>query len=381
MSTRESADTEGILDLRDRFDLGDRAYLDGANHGPMPRRSLRAAREALEWKRDPALLDDRLYFELPDRVRRAAGALIGCAPRQVAIATGASHGISLVACGLDWREGDRVLVPTGEFPANALPWLALREQGVIVEQLEPERLLEAIDDRTRVVSVGHVNFATGRRLPLEELGEVCAARGTCFVVDVAQSLGTVPFDATACRATVVAAAGYKWLMSPYGTGLTYVDPDWVERFRLPQFNWATVEGAEDFNQLLELEPRHRPGAVRFDVPEAAAFVHGAAMAESLELLGEVGIDRVFRHSCRLIDRVVEGLPPGFRVDSPLEEGSRSTILRLRGPDPEVTRAAYRRARHDGVAVSLREEGIRIAPGIWSGPEDVRRLLRSLAGPR
>ena len=96
-------------------------------------------------------------------------------------------------------------------------------------------------------------------------------------------------------AAVVAVAGYKWLLSPYGTGVTYVHPDWIERFRLPTFNWATIIGADDFNKLVDLEPRQRHGAIRFDVPETAAFIHGRALAESLEFLGEVGVERINAH--------------------------------------------------------------------------------------
>lgn len=359
------------------FDLGDRAYLDGANHGPLPRRSLAAAQRALGWKRDPATLDDRDYFRLPDRVRRAAAALLGCRPRDVALCTGASHGIGLVASGLDWRAGDRVLIPTGEFPANRLPWLALRERGVEVDVVPPDELSGSLGPRTRVVSVGHVNFADGRRLDVEAIGAECRRRGVLLVVDVAQSLGVVPFDVAAVQPAVVAAAGYKWLLCPYGTGLTYVRPDCVGRLRPPVLNWATVEGADDFNRLVDLEVRHRPGAVRFDVPETAAFIHGMAMAAALELLGEVGVERIFEHCLRLCDRIIDGLPDPFRVASPLQPGRRSAILRLVSDDPEHTAATWKRLGDAGVAVSLREGGLRVAPGMWNDESDVDRLLAGL----
>ncbi len=370
--------TAPFLDLENEFDLGDRAYLDGANHGPLPRRSRTAAERALDCKRDPATLDDADYFALPDRIRRAAAELLGAEPSDVAVATGASHGIGLVACGLDWRPGDRVVIPHGEFPANDLPWRMLREQGVVVDVVEPDELLASLRDETRVASVGHVNFATGRRLPIEKIGAACRQRGTLFVVDAAQSLGAVPFDVKQCSADVVAVAGYKWLMSPYGTGLTYVRPELVERLRVPLVNWSSIEGADDFNRLIDLEPRYRPGTARFDVPETAAFIHGSAMAESLGLLVEVGADRVLAHVSALIDRIVAGLPGEFRADSPMCPEQRSTILRVVGQDPKHTRAAHGRLRRAGVAVSLRESGLRVAPGIWNTPAHTDRFLEVLA---
>lgn len=364
------------LELTNEFDLGDRAYLEGANHGPMPRRSLEAARQALDRKRDPTLIDDGDYFALPDRIRQGAAPLFGCDARDVAIATGASHGINLVACGLDWKPGDRVVIGAGEFPANALPWRYLRGRGVQVEEVRPDRLVDAIEG-ARVVSVGHVNYATGLRLDLDEIGAACTATGALFVVDVSQSLGAVPVNVRSCGATVVAAAGYKWLLSPYGTGLTYVHPQWVDRLPVPGVNWSTIQGAEDFNRLADLDPVFRPGACRFDVPETAAFVHGAAMAESLELIGRVGAERAQAHSWQLIDRLASGLPPGFEVESDLDTGRRSTIVRIVAGDAERTRRVHRSLRESGVAVSLREGGLRVAPGIWNTADDIDRLLAGL----
>ncbi len=365
-----------MLDLRHEFDLASRAYLDGAAHGPMPRRSLEAARDALDWKRDPSTLEDAEYFRLPDRIRAASAMLLNCDPESVAVATGASHGISLVACGLDWSPGDHVVVPTGEFPSVTLPWRDLAQRGVDVEWADPTAVVDAIRADTRVVAVGHVNFATGRRLDLDAIGDRCRAVGALLLVDASQSLGVVPVDARSCGAAVVAVAGYKWLLSPYGTGVTYVHPDWVDRFRLPTFNWATIVGADDFNKLVDLEPQQRPGAIRFDAPETAAFIQGRALAESLEFLNEVGVERIKTHVTALLDRLLGALPETVAVESSLIPAHRSSIVRL-VPVGDV-RALYGRLYAAGIKVSLREGGLRVAPGVWNTAEDIDRLLAVLS---
>ncbi len=365
-----------MFDRRADFDLGELVYLDGAAHGPMPRRSLDAARDALDTKRDPSTLRDADYFDLPDRIRAAASTIINCRPEDIAIATGASHGISLVACGLDWAAGDHVVVPSGEFPANNLPWrdLAVRS-GVEVEFVDPSALEGAIRSNTRAVAVGHVNFATGRQLDLQSIGQRCADVGALFLIDASQSVGVTPIDVQACQASVVAVAGYKWLLSPYGTGFTYVHRKWVDSFRLPTFNWATVVGADDFNKLVDLEPVQRPGAIRFDVPETAAFVHGSAMAESLEYLLEVGVEAVSAHIASLHDLLIDLLPAGFSVGSDLSTGRRSSILRLSAATDAGD--VYERLYASGIKVSLREGGLRVAPGVWSAREDVEKLAVEL----
>ena len=94
-----------ILGWGEHFALGETRYLNGASHGPLPRVAIEAVEEALSWKRDPSLIDDRVYFTLPDRVRAAAAPFFGVEAEEIAVVTGASTGINLVVAGLDWRPG------------------------------------------------------------------------------------------------------------------------------------------------------------------------------------------------------------------------------------------------------------------------------------
>jgi selenocysteine lyase/cysteine desulfurase len=365
------------------FDLGDSAYLNGANHGPLPRVAIDAVQEALSWKRDPSRIDDSIYFTLPDRVRRAAAPFFGCRPQDLAVCTGASSGVGLLAGGIDWRPGDRVVIPDGEFPSNYLPWRALQARGVSVDVvataggLKPQDVADALTPTTRVVAVSQVNFATGYRADVEAIGRLCRDRGVAYLIDASQSACTVPLNVQACHATVVVAAGYKWMLSPYGTGLFFVDPEWVDRLPLLAVNWTTVAGAEDFNNLTALALDFRPGAVRWDAPETASFLNLMPMAAALELLGGIGVEGIRTHATALIDRLVAGLPEHFRAGSSARPDERSSIFRIVAEDPEQTRSAYRRCLAAGVSVSMREGGLRVSPGIWNEPEDIDRLLAAL----
>ncbi len=365
------------------FELADTVYLNGANHGPFPRVASEAVEEALAWKRDPSSIDDSIYFSLPDRVRQAAAPFFGCRPEELAVATGASTGVALMAEGIDWRPGDHVVVPAGEFPANYLPWMALRRRGVDVSVVPVDGGLTAsgveaaMRDRTRVVAVGYVNFANGFRADIEAIGALCERRGVAFLVDVSQAVCAVPLDVRRARAAVVTAAGYKWMLSPYGTGVLYVAPEWIDKLPVPTVNWTTVAGADDFNNLTGLEVDFRPGAARWDAPETASFLNCMPMAASLEFLGRIGIGRIYEHATGLIDRLVAGLPDGFRPESALDPQHRSTIFRLVGDDGQRTREAYGRCLEAGISVSMREGGIRVSPGIWNDAADVDLLLEQL----
>jgi selenocysteine lyase/cysteine desulfurase len=144
---------------------------------------------------------------------------------------------------------------------------------------------------------------------------------------------------------------------------------------LPTFNWATIVGADDFNKLVDLEPVQRPGAIRFDVPETAAFTQGRAFATSLEYLLEVGLGRIRAHVAALIDRLVAGLPPDVALESAIDDRQRSSIVRL-VPSGDA-RTVYERLFAEGIKVSLREGGLRVSPGVWNTGADIDRLLVAL----
>ena len=101
------------------------------------------------------------------------------------------------------------------------------------------------------------------------------------------------------------------------------------------------------------------------------------MAAALEFLGQIGVEQAFAYTRSLIDRLVDGLPTGFRVESSLADEHRSSICRLVGDDQELTRAAYQRCLQAHISVSMRESGLRVSPGVWNSEGDIDRLIQQL----
>jgi len=117
---------------------------------------------------------------LPEPVHRAmAAAFLGCRREELAFTASTSEGVLRAGEVPDWREGDNVVMPLGSFPSVVYPLLSLREQGVEVryagspggDWVSEEEVLATVDERTRLVSVSWVSFATGHRYDLERLGE------------------------------------------------------------------------------------------------------------------------------------------------------------------------------------------------------------------
>src|SRR5699024_3894329 len=152
-----------------------------------------------------------------------------------------SEGLSVIAQGLDWRAGDQVVISDQEFPSNRIPWQALAERGVEVVEVDvdgsdaEQRVIDAIGERTRLVSLSSVQYGSGIRLDLAPIGRACRERGVLFCVDAIQSIGAVDFDAVACHADFVVADGHKWMLGPEGLALFYCRPAVRDRITLRQF--------------------------------------------------------------------------------------------------------------------------------------------------
>lgn len=376
------------VDFKQYFsDFGGKAYLDCAAQGPFPKEAAAEVRRALRLKEHPEEFAETLYEEVPDRARAAIARLIGCNPANVALGTGASHGINIAARGLPLKAGEDVLLPQGEFPANIYPWIGLQESGIGVRFASPsngrltsaEDLIRAIGPRTRVVSVSLVAFATGYRVDLTKIGEACRERDVLLVVDGAQGVGAVDFRVADHPIDLLAVSGYKWLFGPYGTGFTYVNPRLIDRLRVLDVNWLSVEGAAQ-RRVSPYEMRFREGARRFDTPETASLLNLSAFAASVEFVGRVRVPTIEAHARRLLDLLLRGIGgTRLKVVSDLDPARRSTILALEAPTLDETRAIYKRLRERGVVVSLRDNLIRVSPNIYNAPEEIDRFLAVAAG--
>jgi len=375
----------GICRRDDFFDFDGWTYLNCAYQGPLPRVSAAAIEEALDLKRRPYRLPESLLVELPSRVRTLAARLLGAETGEIALATGATHGLNLAAAGLPLQPGDEVLLGPGEFPSNLFPW---RYHSVrrgytarVVETAGPYPQVEdyrsAATDRTRALSVAQVSYSTGYRADLPALSHLCKEHGWYLVVDACQAVGSLAFSVADFQPDILATGGYKWLLSPYGTGFTYVRKGLIDELEVPVVYWMGLESAEDFNNLSRQTMTFAASARRFDVPETASFLNLFGMERSLEYLLDVGVENIERHHTALLARLADGLPAGFTLSGDRSPEHRSGIVFLTGEDGDATAAAHQRLREARVHTSLREGRIRVSPNVYNDEGDVDRLLSEL----
>ncbi|MHB8927536.1 MAG: aminotransferase class V-fold PLP-dependent enzyme [Bacillota bacterium] len=235
---------KGIEAIRRDFPVLARyVYLNTGTLGPSPEPVNRRLIDLyLDWEHNgPGNPENYGHMhEATGPVRARLAAWLGVAPEELAFTANATDGVDIVAWGLDWREGDEVLISDQEHPAVFVPWLWLSKRlgiktKVVKLSNDPKVILanveKAIGQRTRLLSFSHVSSMTGLRLPVAELSRLCHDRGVLVMYDGAQSCGQFRVDIPATGADFYSLNGHKWMLGPVGTGAVYVRRDLQERVR------------------------------------------------------------------------------------------------------------------------------------------------------
>ncbi|HEU4629816.1 MAG TPA: aminotransferase class V-fold PLP-dependent enzyme [Gemmatimonadaceae bacterium] len=362
-------------------------YLNSASTGPLPARA-RAVLDDLNARRaTPHRVPQEAQFGPLARARELCARLVGAETAEIALEVNTSYGVNLAARALPLRPDETIVVSDREFPANVYPWMALeRARGArlrlvpTVDELpDEEGLLAALDEPgVRVLAVSWVQFGTGYRADLARLGRACRERGIWFVVDAIQGLGPATLDVRACHVDVLACGGQKWLLSPWGTGFAYVRRELLDVLQPPDVGWLAVRGADDFTHLTDYDLTWRDSAWRYEVG-TLPYQDFAAMVASLELLFELGPERVAAHATMLADRIVDWAlanPDRARLVTPADAARRAGIVSL---VPADGAAALARLAAAGVVFSDREGAVRLAPHCFNTTDDVDAALRALEG--
>lgn len=316
-------------------------------------------------------------------VRALAARLLNADVDEVAFVKNTSDGINWVAEGYPWRSGDNVVLAAEEYPSNVYPWMNQAHRGVEV-RFVPSRgsrividdIRDAINDRTRLVSLSFVEFASGFCNDLQAIGSLCRERGIHFFVDAIQGLGVLPLDVKALPIDFLAADSHKWLLGPEGIGLFWIRRELIDRLHPIGVGWNSVVDCYNFSKI---DFRLKPGAERWEggAPNVAG-IH--AMGASLQLLLDIGIPEVQHRVFELTDYLCERAPnAGLEVFSSRRDGEKSGIVSLLAPgrDPD---ALVQRCREAGIIINQRSQRIRVSPHAYNTSEEIDHLISTLSRP-
>jgi cysteine desulfurase / selenocysteine lyase len=348
--------------------LANWTHLNTATYGNVPRRGVAA--DAAHWaRREEFACSDFLdWYDEADRIRESVARLVHATAQDIAFITNSAAALGLIAGGIDWKSGDNVVTLSGEFP-NCLYLPALVERhGVELRQTPWEGFYRAIDLRTRLVAISEVNYVTGFRAPLEEIATFLQSRGVLLYVDGTQSVGALEFDVQQIQPDMLAVHGYKWMISPTGTGFMYVAPSLRARLLPNVAGWRTDQEWRNVDHLHQGMPIFKDSAEKY---EAGGLQFGLlhAMGAAVEWILELG-PKAIEHRALHLARSARQRLIGLGAAAEQDTGSQIVAVTFKGVD--ASRIAHElQARR--VLVAARQGTLRISPHFYNNETDLERL--------
>ena len=316
--------------------------------------------------------------------RRVCAEFIGAGADEIALLGPTSLGLSLIANGMPWREGDEVLCYRGDYPANVYPWIDLRRRGVVVRYLEPaqpgeitpELVAAALTPRTRLVALASCHFFTGYRIDVDAIGALLHERGVLFSLDAIQTLGAFPTRVT--HVDFLSADAHKWMLGPCAAGIVFVKRAHFEMLRPTLLGaWNVVSPnfqTQDEIAFVPTAQRYEPGVLNI------IGIYG--MKAAIELLMSAGIDAIGARLLELKAHLLAQIEPlGFRVLGPREGANASGITTFRH-DTASSAALFAELEKANVLCSLRHdrEGrdyLRFSPHFYNVEAEIDAAVKVL----
>ena len=372
---------------RDQFEMPrEVCYLNAASWSPLPREVQEAGRAGVGLKGRPWLLAADFGAQQHERARRAAAALIGADPADIALVSSVGYGVSTAGKILRIAPDTRVLVLEEDHTSPSLEWMTRApEGGYTVEAVKvgadgdwTAAVLAAIERPGAVpvalASISSVHWSDGGLLDVEAIAQALRRHGAALLVDATHHAGVLPIDVRRLDPDFLVFPTYKWVLGPYGRAFLYVARRHQDGVPLEQtaFGRRSI-AAERFPYLADT--RFVEGARRYDMGERDHFVSLQMASTGMEMMAAWGHQAILARLTMLTKLLSEGVA-GLDVTVPDERIRAPHVLSL-GFRGGVPPAVIERLAQQNVYVAPRLGRMRISPHVYNDEEDVARFCDAL----
>jgi kynureninase len=375
---------DDLLGLRGNYPILDakRAYLINNSLGAMPVGVYDRLREYADLWAARGVVAWHDWVPEMTRVADLVGAVVGAPPGTTVLHQNVASLIGAVASALDFSgRRNRIVYSELDFPSCHYVWSAQARYGgqvVLVPSddgitVDPQRMVDAIDDRTAIVPISHVLFKSAAIFDFEPVVAKAHSVGALVLVDAYQSAGAVPLDVVASDVDFCVGGSVKWLCGGPGAGWLYGKTSVVETLRPTQVGWFGHATPFDF-AFDEID--YAPGIGRFaggtpGVPAAYAAAAG------YQAILDVGVERIRERSMSLTQPLLEeALDRGFTVRSPYDVKARGGAVTI---DPGDAERVHHELIQRGFIVDYRPgAGIRVAPHFYNSADECAAILDEIS---
>ena len=367
------------MSLRDRFPIFQtKTYFNSCSQGALSTDVQHAYAQYLkDWDEKGSPWE--LWVERSETARQAFAGLINADANEVADCTSVSAGVSALASALDFGGArNKVVVSDFEFPTIAQIWHAQEARGARVVHVPAagnviplERFADAIDERTKIVSITHVCFRNGSKLDVPAIVEMAHRKGALVLLDAYQTLGTMPIDVKTLKVDFLAGGVLKYLLASAGLAFLYVRKEFIPDLRPTSIGWFSQANIFAMDIYANTPS---PTARRFEsgTPPVPSIYAGIA---GMKLIQSAGLEKIEAHLREITGAIKEGaMRRGFNLASPVDPAKHGALITLRSHKVDLL---VKRLEADGVITSSRDNNLRLSPHLYNDQHDVDVLMDCL----
>ncbi len=333
--------------FRDEFKIFEKYnFLDWAVVSPAPLKTITAVKD---------FLDSALYFPEENAsaqhvkmdstaipLKQEISRLLNASEDEIAITgSSTSQGIQIAFESIGPKKGENVVTCDTEFPLAGTELQKWKERGVTVKVLKNkqgefsnEELGSLIDKHTKIVFLDSVTWVNGFRFDLDEISKMVHEAGAYLVLDSIQHMGAMTLDTKKTKVDFIAAGGHKWLTTPLGIGILYINKNLINKMKPPFYGYMNAKepkgGWDNFfrdvskNPIIDYE--YVPTAKKFEYGGTGPYPGIVGLTNSVSLINSLGIDKVQEKIIKLKKVLIEELESiGARVLPPHDEKNFSSI--------------------------------------------------------
>jgi cysteine desulfurase/selenocysteine lyase len=354
-------------------------YFNHAAIGPWSNLVLKRVAEYSKQRSSSQIENYRFLLEWNANAKIKLGKLIGTIPERIAWVDNVSNGLNILAQGLEWKIGDRIILNDIEFPSNVYPFLNLKKLGVEIDFakshegiVDVEDIEKLITSRTKLISISLVQFLSGYRADMDAIGELCRKHEIIFCVDAIQGAGVVEIDVQKSNIDFLTGGTQKWFMSSQGLSYLFITEELQKRLDQKNVGWTSVVNAWN---LLDYDLTLKKNADCFQNGTVNAL--GVAVFEaSLNLFDSVGIHNIekeiLENTKYFINRLDEiNLNPILKN---IKQNHRAGIVSFKHANANEI---FKKLEQRKIYCAVRENMVRFSPHFYNTRDEINIVIDAL----
>lgn len=370
-----------ISEIRSYFPYVDNKiiYFNHASTAPMSKLVIERINEILLERSESKMDDYQSFLSMADETKHLLANYLNTEKDRIAFTDNTSNGFNILAQGLKWEKGDKIILNDIEFPSNVFPFMNLMKKGVELKFIKShdgiisaEDIINSADNNTKLISVSFVQFLSGYKIDLQKLGVFCKEKNIILSVDAIQGLGALQLDTKKCNIDYISCGTQKWMLGLQGMAFIYVSSSLQQKIEPAFIGWLSVENAWD---LLKFDLSLKKSAAVFQTGTVNAlgiYVLNTVL-KKLEEFGFMRIEnRVIDNTLFLREKLRKN---GLHLyPHQLEEKYFSGIVTFKHSDAQ---GLFNWLSERKIVTSLREGMIRLSPHFYNDEIDVEKVVDAI----